>query len=83
VQVGIPHQSDPLVYNPLVLFEINIKGSLGYSREEFDACIDFIQRKKLDLKPFAEETCKLEDIQQAFEGLDKGDAPAVKVIVTP
>ncbi len=66
-----------------VLKEINIKGSIAYTKEEFDMVIKLMEAKKIDVEKFIDDTVTLDDLQYAFERLTSGKDAAVKILVDP
>ena len=71
---------------PLVsatLKEINIKGSIAYTKEEFDMVIKLLEAKKINLEKFIDDVVILDDLQNAFERLTSGKDAAVKILVDP
>lgn len=83
VMVGI---SLGAVNVPLVnatLKEINIKGSIAYTKEEFDMVIKLLEAKKINLEKFVDDVVTLDDLQKAFERLTSGQDSAVKILVDP
>ena len=66
-----------------VLKEINIKGSIAYTKEEFDMVIKLLETKKINLEKFIDDIVTLDDLQNAFERLTSGKDAAVKILVDP
>ena len=83
IMVGISLDSVTVPLVSAVLKEINIKGSIAYKEEEFDAVIKFLGDKKINLEKFMDDVVTLEDVQSSFERLTSGNDEAVKILVDP
>ena len=81
VGISLAPISVPMV--SAVLKEINFKGSIAYTKEEFDDVIKLLANKKIDLEKFIDDVVILEDVQHAFERLTSGKDAAVKILVDP
>ena len=81
VGISLGAVSVPLV--SAVLKEINIKGSIAYTKEEFDEVIDLLKNKKINLEKFIDDIVTLDDVQNSFERLTSGKDAAVKILVDP
>jgi len=81
VGISLGNVSIPLVN--AVLKEINIKGSIAYSKEEFDMVIKLLSANKINLEKFVDDVVTLDDLQNAFERLTSGSDAAVKILVDP
>ena len=66
-----------------VLKEINIKGSIAYTKEEFDEVIKLIANKKIHLEKFIDDVVTIDEVGHAFERLTSGSDAAVKILVDP
>lgn len=66
-----------------VMRELTIKGSIAYTKEDFQTCIDLIANKKIDVLKFVDDEVGLDRVQEAYERLTSGDDSAVKIIVDP
>ena len=55
-----------------VMKELTIKGAIGYTKEEFQTCIDLIATKKADVFKFIDDIVSLEDVQKSYERLTSG-----------
>ena len=71
----------PLVMG--VMKEINIKGSIGYKREEFDDVIELASKGKINLAKYIDDIVTLDDVQKAYERLTNGMDDAIKILVDP
>ena len=81
VGISLNNVSIPLVAG--VMKEINIKGSIGYKREEFDAVIDLLAKKRINLEKYIDDIATLDDLQASFERLTSGQDDAVKILIDP
>lgn len=83
IMVGISLGAVNVPLVTAVLKEINIKGSIAYTKEEFDAVIKMISEKKIHLEKFIDDVVTLDEVQNAFERLTSGNDAAVKILVDP
>ena len=83
IMVGISLGSVNIPMVNAVLKEINIKGSIAYTKEEFDMVIKLLDAKKISLEKFIDDTVTLDELQFAFERLTSGQDSAVKILVDP
>lgn len=81
VGISLAPISVPLVTG--VLKEINMKGSIAYKANEFDAVIKLLETKKINLERFVDDVVTLDDVQKSFERLTSGNDAAVKILVDP
>ena len=73
-QVGYTHHSVPLNAARLMFREIEIKGSLGCRPVDYPKIIEMAKTGKIQLKPVITHKFKLEEINDAFDLLRKGEA---------
>ena len=66
-----------------VMHELKILGSIAYTKEEFQSCLDLIATNKLDILKFLDDVVPLEKAQASFERLTSGTDSAVKIIIDP
>lgn len=66
-----------------VMRELTIQGSIAYTKEEFQTCIDLMAGKKIDVLKFVDDIVGLDGVQKAYERLTSGDDDAVKILVDP
>lgn len=71
----------PLVVG--VMRELDIKGAIAYTPEEFDTCLKLIAEKKLNVTKYIDDLVPLEAAQESFERLTNGKDSAVKIIFKP
>lgn len=83
VLVGVNYDLVPIYTMRVNMREIMIKGSYGYSPDEFDMSIDYIARKALKTDRFVDDMVGLEGVQNAFERLSDPQGDAVKIMIKP
>jgi threonine dehydrogenase-like Zn-dependent dehydrogenase len=83
VQVALNMSPVPISIFWMVLKEAKIKPILGYYVRDFEACIDLIAKKKIDIERFISRIVSFEEAQDAFIALTSGDCPDVKIAVRP
>lgn len=66
-----------------VMRELTIQGSIAYTKEEFQTCIDLMAGKKIEVLKFVDDIVGLDGIQKAYERLTSGNDDAVKILVDP
>lgn len=83
IMVGISLGAVNVPLVSAVLKEINIKGSIAYTKEEFDFVIKLLADKKINLEKFIDDVVTLDEVQNAFDRLTSGSDAAVKILVDP
>lgn len=73
-QVGYTHHPVSLNAGRLMFRELEIKGSLGCRPVDYPKIIELVRTEKIQLKPVITHRFKLEDIDQAFDLMRKGEA---------
>ena len=73
-QVGYTHHNVPVNAGRLMFREIEIKGSLGCRPVDYPKIIEMVRTGKIQLGPVVTHRFKLEEINDAFELLRKGEA---------
>ena len=71
----------PLVVG--VMKEVNIKGAIAYTVEEFETVIKMIAEKRINVSKYIDDLVPLEKAQESFERLTSGNDAAVKIIFKP
>ncbi len=66
-----------------VMRELTIQGSIAYTKEEFQTCIDLMAGKKIEVLKFVDDIVGFDGVQKAYERLTSGDDDAVKILVDP
>jgi 6-hydroxycyclohex-1-ene-1-carbonyl-CoA dehydrogenase len=80
-QVGYTHHNVSINAGRLMFREIEIKGSLGCRPVDYPKIIEMARTGKIQLDPVVTHKFKLEEIDQAFDLLRKGEA--LRSIVIP
>ncbi len=80
-QVGYTHHNVAINAGRLMFREIEIKGSLGCRPVDYPKIIELVRTGKIQLAPVVTHKFKLEEIDQAFDLLRKGEA--LRSIVIP
>jgi len=73
-QVGYTHLDVPINAGRLMFREIEIRGSLGCRPVDYPKIIEMVRTGKIQLKPVVTHKFKLEDINDAFEVMRKGES---------
>ena len=73
-QVGYTHHNVPVNMGRLMFREIEIKGSLGCRPVDYPKIIEMVRTGKIQLKPIVTHRFGLEDIEQAFDVMRKGES---------
>jgi len=79
-QVGYTHHDVPINAARLMFREIEIKGSLGCRPVDYPKIIEMVRTGKIQLKPVVTHKFRLEEINDAFELMRKGES--LRSIVT-
>jgi 6-hydroxycyclohex-1-ene-1-carbonyl-CoA dehydrogenase len=79
-QVGYTHHDVPINAARLMFRELEIKGSLGCRPVDYPKIIEMVRTGKIQLKPVVTHKFKLEEINDAFELMRKGES--LRSIVT-
>ena len=73
-QVGYTHHNVPVNAGRLMFREIEIKGSLGCRPVDYPKIIEMVRTGKIQLEPVVTNRFPLEEINDAFELLRKGES---------
>ena len=73
-QVGYTHHNVSINAGRLMFREIEIKGSLGCRPVDYPKIIEMVKTGKIQLEPVVTHKFKLEEIEQAFNLMRKGEA---------
>jgi L-iditol 2-dehydrogenase len=63
--------------------EIQIRGSYGYTTDDFKQAVELISTRKVKVKPFISHILPLSDITKGFEILSNEKENAIKVLLKP
>lgn len=66
-----------------VMREVDVKGAIAYTQEEFDTCLKLIAEKKINVTKYIDDLVPLEAAQESFERLTSGKDSAIKIILKP
>ena len=83
VLVGVSMENISIPSILLVMHELIVKGAIGYTKEEFELCIDLIKKKKIDVLKFMDDIVSINNVQKAFERLTSGKDDAIKILIDP
>jgi len=73
-QVGYTHHNVPVNMGRLMFREIAIKGSLGCRPVDYPKIIEMVRTGKIQLEPVVTHRFKLDEINDAFEVMRKGES---------
>ncbi|MEW6666411.1 MAG: alcohol dehydrogenase catalytic domain-containing protein [Thermodesulfobacteriota bacterium] len=83
VLVGIIESPVSILPLNLAVWEVNIQGSFGYTRDEFQRVIDLVSQKRIKTDSMISASIPLEEIEEkGFKRL-ASSADAVKILVRP
>jgi L-iditol 2-dehydrogenase len=80
IWLGLPTTSINIDIFPFVYQELSIFSSLAYNPDEFSDALDLVGDNRVALEPIVTHTIAFEDIKEAFDLMEAGEA--VKVLVT-
>ncbi len=78
---GLFHAPVPMNLGKVVRSEIDIFGTICYTREEFKECLDLIQDGRVQVTPLITHHFALKDMQQAFDTFQSRQA--IKIMLHP
>lgn len=78
---GLFHTDPPVNLGKVVRSEIDIHGTICYTREEFRECLDLIQDGRVEVTPMITHHYALKDMEKAFETFQKREA--IKIMLHP
>lgn len=78
---GLFHDLAPVNLGKVVRSEIDIHGTICYTREEFRECLDLIEDGRLQVEPLITHHYALRDMQEAFEMFQSRQA--IKIMLHP
>ncbi len=81
VMVGVSLNPITIPSVVAVLHEVTMQGSIAYTKEEFQICIDLMRDKKIDVNKFLSKIISLDEVQSAFEELTSGNSDSIKIMV--
>ncbi len=83
ILLGVSYSPTPIPTLPVLLKELELKGSFGYLPSEFDLAIELMAKKVINTERFVSKIISLGEIQEAFETLANGKGGEVKIIIRP
>jgi len=83
VVVGFTSRDVAINAGRLMFREIEVRGSLGCGLQDFPKIIEMIKNEKLRVEPLVTHKFKLEEINEGFQLLDKGDPGLIRGIAIP
>jgi threonine dehydrogenase-like Zn-dependent dehydrogenase len=81
VVVGVHGEPVDLNVGLIQDWELDVYGSLMYTREDFEQALDLISRGKVETQSFITHRFPLEQAARAYETLDDPDARALKALI--
>ncbi|MGB9791090.1 MAG: zinc-dependent alcohol dehydrogenase [Thermacetogeniaceae bacterium] len=83
ILLGVSYSPTSIPTLPVLLKELELKGSFGYLPSEFDLAIELMAKKTIATERFVSKMIGLEEIQEAFEALASGKGGEVKIVIRP
>ena len=80
-QVGYTHHSVPVNMGRLMFRETEIRGSLGCRPVDYPKIIEMVRAGKIQLEPVVTHKFKLDEINEAFEVMRKGESLRSIVVI--
>ncbi|WP_352418604.1 alcohol dehydrogenase catalytic domain-containing protein [Proteiniborus sp.] len=81
IMIGIFHAPATANIAQIVRREIQIKGSICYTWQDYKECIDLVEAGKVRVEPMISHTFDLKDMDKAMEVIDQ--RKAIKIIMHP
>lgn len=66
-----------------IMKEVNMQGAIAYTEDEFEKCLDLIDKKIIDVKKYIDDIVPLEKAQESLLRLTSGKDDAIKIIFKP
>jgi len=79
--VGYSHEDVKLSAGKIMFCELEIKGSLGCGLQDYPRIIEMARHGKLKIKELVTHRYKLEEINEGFKNMEKGDPTLIRSIV--
>jgi L-iditol 2-dehydrogenase len=83
VWLGNAEPAEQIPCNPVLAAERILRGSYGYTVDEYRTAVGLINQDRVDLSPLVGQTCSLDEAPEVFTALARGENRAIKVIVEP
>jgi 6-hydroxycyclohex-1-ene-1-carbonyl-CoA dehydrogenase len=79
--IGFSHEPATIPVGKLMFFELEMVGSLGCGGGDYPEIVELVRQGKLQLDPVVSGTIPLEEIEEGFDRLRRGEG--VRWVVTP
>ena len=75
----------PIEFNSIlaVMRELNVKGAIAYTVDEFKTCLELMANKQIEMTRFVDDIVSLEEEKKSYIRLTSGTDDAVKILVDP
>lgn len=83
VLVGVSLESITIPSSVAVIKELKLLGAIAYTKEEFEKCLEMIEKKQVNVLPFISDIVGLDKVQDAFVRLTSGTDDAIKILIDP
>jgi len=83
VVVGYTHKDVTLNAGRIMFREIDIRGSLGCGLQDFPKVIEMVRSGLIKVEPMVTHRYDLDDINEGFDLLEKGDPSLIRAIAIP
>ncbi len=83
IVVGYTHKDITINAGRMMFREIEMKGSLGCGLQDFPKIIELVSTGKLKVEPLVTHQYPLDQINEGFEVLEKGEATLIRSIAIP
>lgn len=83
VLVGVSLESITIPSVLAVMREVKMQGAIAYTPQEFNKCLELIDKKIIDVEKYIDDVVPLEKANEAFNRLTSGEDSAIKIIFKP
>jgi L-iditol 2-dehydrogenase len=83
IVIGMLEATMELPMLDVVVKEIEIRGSYGYTSDDFEQALNLIAKGKVKVKPLITHVLPLRDIARGFDILSRGAENVIKVVLKP
>mgnify|MGYP002623541397 CR=1 FL=1 len=83
VMVGVSMESITIPSILVVTKELRLLGAIGYTKEEFEECVNLMSSRRIDVLKFVDDIVGLDRVQESFERLTSGEDNAIKILIDP
>ncbi|MBU0992148.1 MAG: alcohol dehydrogenase catalytic domain-containing protein [Proteobacteria bacterium] len=67
----------------MTIKELECHGAFAYHPQEFDAAIDFLAKKRLQIEKLITRVIALDEVPEMFETMTKGPSEDIKIMIQP